>query len=233
MFIWTDKSIELWKRAQKYTNHYKVLGEKLKSVISEDDIVYDIGCGLGFIDIELAPYVKEVKGFDIEQRVLNELENNAKDKGIDNLTVCNTDWTKESDNCCNTLLACSFGNIVECFDDFFRMAKDQVVIVKRHKAKPSKKYVPGVSAFSAEATENYFNDRGIKFNKIIFESEFGQPLDSYEEAKWFTEFHEMNRGMEIDKFLEKNLLSGEKYGYKYYLPNKKDMVIFVIKKGEN
>ena len=233
MFRWTDDSIELWKRAERYTDHYRKLADRLKEIIGSDELVYDMGCGLGFVDLELAPYVKEIKGFDIEQRVLNELVDNAKNKGITNISICNTDWTKEADESCDTLMACSFGNVVECLDDFLRIAKNQVVLVKRHKAKPSKKYVAGVKAFSAQATEEYLKDRGIEFSEIVFESEFGQPLKSYDEALWFTEFHGMNRGLPVDEFLKENLESGEEYGYEYYLPNKKDMVIFVIKKGEN
>ena len=230
MFRWTDESIALWERAEKYTDHYRELGVRLEELIGENHRVYDMGCGLGFIDLELADHVKSIKAFDIEPKVLNELEKNAEKKNINNITVCNTDWTKEKDNSCDTLLACSFGNIVECLDDFLRIAKDQVILVKRHKAKPSKKYVPGVRAFSAEASEEYLQERGIKYTKTLFKSEFGQPLKSYEEALWFTEFHGMNRKMPVKEFLEENLMSGEKYGYEYYLPNKKDMVIFVIKK---
>ena len=233
MFRWTDESIELWERAEKYTDHYRKLEKKLEEVIDKEDIVYDIGCGLGFVDIELAQHVKAIKGFDIEQRVLNELEKNAKDSGIYNISVSSEDWTKLKDNSCDTLMACSFGNIVECLDDFLRIAKKQIVLVKRLKAKPSKKYVAGIKAFSAEASEEYLKERGIEYTKTVFESEFGQPLKSYDEALWFTEFHGMNRGVPVEEFLKENLMSGEKYGYEYYLPNKKDMVIFVINKGDN
>ena len=233
MFRWTDESIELWERAEKYTDHYRKLEKKLEEVIDKEDIVYDIGCGLGFVDIELAQHVKAIKGFDIEQRVLNELEKNAKDSGIYNISVSSEDWTKLKDNSCDTLMACSFGNIVECLDDFLRIAKKQIVLVKRLKVKPSKKYVAGIKAFSAEASEEYLKERGIEYTKTVFESEFGQPLKSYDEALWFTEFHGMNRGVPVEEFLKENLMSGEKYGYEYYLPNKKDMVIFVINKGDN
>ena len=238
MFKWTDKSIDLWIRAEKYTDHYVELSNRLKEFINKDQYIYDIGCGLGFVDLELSPYVKKIKSFDIEQRVLNVLYKNAKDRNINNIEVCNTDWTKEADNSCDTLMACSFGNIVECLDDFLRISKDQVILVKRHKPKESKKYVKGVRAFSAEASEAYLKDKNIKYEKYVFESEFGQPLKSYEEAVWFTEFHGMNRNIPVEDFLRDNLIKKDSSEYKYYLPNKKEMVIFVIKadqykEGEN
>ena len=229
MFRWTEKSIELWQRAEKYTDHYVELGNSLKKFIKADHSVYDIGCGLGFVDLELAPYVKNIKAFDIEQRVLDILNKNAVNKNINNLEICNNDWTKESDNSCDTLMACSFGNIVECFDDFMRIAKDQVILVKRYRSKDKKKYVPGRRAFSAEATEAYLRDRNIVYDKYIFESEFGQPLVSYEEAVWFSEFHGMNRSVPVEDFLKENLITVKDSEYKYYLPNKKEMVIFIIK----
>ena len=230
MFKWTDKSIELWKRAEKYTNHYKNLCKELIPYVDLNDEIYDIGCGLGFIDLELSPYVKSIRSFDIEKRVLEELDKSAKDKGIVNISTSSFNWTKEEGNCCDVLLACSFGNLVECFDDFIRMARDKVIIVKRHKPKMSNKYVKGKAAFSALASEQYLIERGISYKKISFQSEFGQPLDSYSEAMDFVKFHGMNRGVPEDEFLKENLLSGKKYGYKYYLPNKKDMVIFIITK---
>ena len=230
MFIWTDESIELWKRAERYTDHYKNLCRELKSYVDKDDEIYDIGCGLGFIDLELSPYVKSIRSFDIEKRVLDELNKSANNKGIHNISTSSNDWTKEEDGCCDTVLACSFGNLVDCLDDFLRMARNQVIIVKRHKPKVTKKYIPCKVAFSAQASEDYLIERGINYKKISFQSEFGQPLDSYEEALYFVRFHGMNRGEPEGKFLKENLISGEEYGYKYYLPNKKDMVIFVISK---
>ena len=232
MFIWTDKSIELWQRAERFTDHYKELCNELIPYVDLDEEIYDIGCGLGYIDLELSPYVKSIRSFDVEKRVLDELKKSADKKGITNISTSRNDWTREEDNCCDTVLACSFGNLVECLDDFLRMAKKQVLIVKRHKPKLTKKYIPGKVAFSAQASEEYLKERGINYNKISFQSEFGQPLKSYEEALDFVRFHGMNRGEPEEKFLEENLISGEKYGYKYYLPNKKDMVIFIISKEQ-
>ena len=104
MFLWTDDSIKLWKRAEKYTDHYKILGNELINYINKDEEVYDIGCGLGFVDIEMAPYVKSIKGFDIENKVLTELEKTSKRKAIKNIRVSNSDWTKEGDGSCDTPL---------------------------------------------------------------------------------------------------------------------------------
>ena len=127
----------------------------------------------------------------------------------------------------------SFGNLVECLDDFLRIARKQVILVKRNKPKASKKYIPGVEAFSATASEMYLKEQGIIYDKKFFNSEFGQPLESYDEAERFVEFHGMNGKTPVNEFLEDNLKSGKKFGYEYYLPNKKDMVIFVIPKEKN
>ncbi len=231
MFKWTDESIKWWKRARTYSSHYKEMAQLVLPYLEEKEVVYDIGCGLGYIDLELAPYVQKIKCFDVEEKVLLELQEEALRENVDNLFATKEEWLKLPDQSCDTVLACSFGSLEEYFEDFMRIAKKQVLILKRNRSKFAQKYYEGKPLYSVAGCERYLSENEIPYKKICVYSDFGQPLESLEEAEKFVAFHRINGDEPAKKYLEQHLESG-KYGYPYYLSNRKEMSLFVIPKGE-
>ncbi len=231
MFKWTDESIKWWKRARTYSSHYKEMAQLVLPYLEEKEVVYDIGCGLGYIDLEVAPYVDKIKCFDIEEKVLEELRKETLIQKVDNLSVSNEEWLELPDQSCDTVLACSFGSLAEYLDDFMRIARKQVLILKRNRSKFAQKYYEGKPLYSAAGSECYLNENKIPYRKISVYSDFGQPLESLEEAEKFVSFHRINGDEPAKKYLEQHLETG-KYGYPYYLSNRKEMSLFVIPKGE-
>ncbi|WJI08787.1 class I SAM-dependent methyltransferase [Methanobacterium sp. CWC-01] len=58
---------------------------RVKLNITSEDTVLDFGCGTGGIALKLARYSKKVIGVDISQPMLDVLEKNAKNEGIENI----------------------------------------------------------------------------------------------------------------------------------------------------
>lgn len=229
MFKWTDESIKWWQRAKAYTNHYKDMAQIILPYLEKDESVYDIGCGLGYIDLELAPHIGQVRCFDIDTKVLSELEKEAASQKVSNLSVTNENWLQFPDQSCDTVLACSFGALSEYLDDFLRLARKQVLVLKRNRSKFAQKYYEGQPLHSAAGSEAYLKENRIPYEKISVFSDFGQPLESWEEAEKFVRFHRINGDEPAEKYLEQHLEPG-KYGYSYYLSNRKEMSLFVIPK---
>lgn len=229
MFRWTEESIRWWQRARAYTNHYKEMAELVLPYLEKDETLFDIGCGLGYIDIELAPCVKQIKAFDIEEKVLRELKKEVEIHKRTNISVSNENWLKLPDQSCDSLLACSFGSMEEYLEDFLRIAGKQVLILKRNRSKFSQKYYKGKPVYSVAGCESYLKENKIPFEKVSVYSDFGQPLESLEEAEAFVLFHRINGNEPIKEYLEQHLEPG-RYGYPYYLSNRKEMSLFIISK---
>lgn len=229
MFRWTDESIKWWQRARTYTSHYKEMAQMVLPYLEKEEMVYDIGCGLGYIDLELAAHVGKIRCFDIEKKVLKELEKEAENQNIRNLSVSNENWLQLPNDSCDTLLACSFGSLEEYLDDFLRIAKKQVLILKRNRSKFSQKHCEGKPLYSVAGSEYYLKENKIPFQKVSVYSDFGQPLESLEEAAKFVSFHRINGSEPVKEYLEQHLEPG-RYGYPYYLSNRKEMSLFIIPK---
>ncbi len=229
MFRWTEESIRWWQRAKAYTNHYKEMAQLVLPYIQKEDTLYDIGCGLGYIDLELVPYVKQIKCFDIEEKVLRELKKEIENQNIANLSVSSENWLRLPNQSCDSLLACSFGSMEEYLEEFLRIAKKQVLILKRNRSKFSQENCKGKPLYSVAGCERYLKENKIPFQKVSVYSDFGQPLESLEEAEDFVLFHRINGNEPIKEYLEQHLEPG-RYGYPYYLSNRKEMSLFVIPK---
>lgn len=232
MFQWTEESIDWWKRAVKCNDYYEVLSKKLSHMIGEQEKVYDIGCGLGYLSMELHSYVGNITGFDIDQRVLDDFKRELEKRKIGNVQVSNERWEDLPPNSCDTLLACSFGILEEHFEQFLKLAGRQVIIIRGKKARPEE-LLPQGASIKADCDEEFLKKHHIVYRKETVMADFGQPLKSMEEAERFVTFYGMDQKKSIDQFLEKNLYTEEGKGGKYFLPNHKEMVIFVIDKEEN
>ncbi len=229
MFRWTEESIRWWQRARAYTSHYKEMAELVLPYLAKEETLFDIGCGLGYIDLELAPHVKQIRAFDIEEKVLQELKKEVEIQQLTNVFTSKENWLKLPDQSCDSLLACSFGSMEEYLNDFLRIAKKQVLILKRNRSKFSQKNNKGKPLYSVAGCESYLKENNILFQKVSVYSDFGQPLESLEEAEKFVLFHRINGNEPIKEYLKQHLEPG-RYGYPYYLSNRKEMCLFIIAK---
>jgi len=69
---------------------YETKIEKIKSCLSPDDVVLDIGCGTGTQCGDLAGHVKQVTGIDISSKLLAIAEQRKAERKLDNIEFINT-----------------------------------------------------------------------------------------------------------------------------------------------
>jgi SAM-dependent methyltransferase len=85
-----NKTEKFWDRLanqfDKLSRHFeKPPSEKAKKFLSVDDIVLDYGCATGTVAIELASYVKEIKGIDISSRMIDAAKGKVSELKIENI----------------------------------------------------------------------------------------------------------------------------------------------------
>jgi len=71
-------------------NTYKAKIEKIRSYLSPDSLVLDIGCGTGTQCGDLAGNVKHVTGIDISSKLLAIAEQRKTERGLDNIDFIHT-----------------------------------------------------------------------------------------------------------------------------------------------
>jgi len=85
-----DKTKKFWNRLanqfDKLSKHFeKPPSEKAKKFLKADDIVLDYGCATGTVTIELASYVKEIKGIDISSQMIDVAKRKVSEVNIKNI----------------------------------------------------------------------------------------------------------------------------------------------------
>jgi predicted RNA methylase len=233
MFVWTDESIYWYQTAARWTDYHARLIEELEEFLCEEDEVCDVGCGLGFLSVVASPLVKQVTSVDVEPKVLQILSDEIEKQGIQNITPINKNWKTLPANYCDTVLACSFGNMERDFFDFMRIARKRLILIRRGKSEGGLgfnslwKYNHG-----AETYRKYLEDHNIPYRFKTFQADFGQPLTSPEEATRFVDYYCLKPEMQsMEEYLDVHMTQIDHEEYKYFFPNLKNTYIFVIEKG--
>lgn len=232
MFKWSDESISWYQSAMEWTNYHMVLGENLAEFFHKDDEVYDIGCGMGYQSMVLAPLVKHITSVDVESRVLKILRDRAAERGITNITPLQADWKSLKENCCDTVFACSFGTLERDFFDFMKLARKRLIVVKRNGLDKASGFVTKYKRFNgANKDEEFLENRNIPHRIKSFQADFGQPLRDWGEAVRFVEHYGLKPDEQsMEQYLKQYILPETNETYRYYLPNMKEVHILVIEK---
>jgi FkbM family methyltransferase len=83
--------------------HKSIYNEQFLSLLDLSNInsVLDVGCGVGNLSLRLAKSVKEVNSLDYSPVMLEILQENAKEKKIENINIINKSWYDSWDEVAN------------------------------------------------------------------------------------------------------------------------------------
>ena len=225
---WDEQTSERFIAASEYTGFHKALAKKLEQYLTREDTLCDIGCGLGRLDIELAPFVSGILAVDISEEALNTLRRDAVKAGADNIRIHRGE-AEDLEGSFDVILMSLFGAadtlkiLSHCKRRFIRIvsaSRKSGLYPERHR-RETKYAVPMVS----EELEGL----GIKYNMEYCSFEFGQPLKTRREAGLFVLSNAPGAEEgEIDEFLDANLQSTGRSDFPLYLPYQKELGVFVI-----
>ena len=121
------KSKDSWDKKASSLNkkiHNSSYNDIIKKSIffDKEDTLLDVGCGPGTFSLCFAPLVKHVLAFDFSQKMLEALEKNAQDEGIENITSFTHDMETSWDDIptCDIVLASRSLEV----DDIARVLKE-------------------------------------------------------------------------------------------------------------
>ena len=229
-FRWSDQSIQWFLNASEYTQFHKKLSKKLLPFLSKHDRVCDYGCGLGRLDIALAPHVSFIKALDINPIVIDHLSQDVLNLGLQNISSLCVDSKEHTESCDVGIM--SFFGIGEkemllyrghCKKKLIRIVnmKNQSTLYPHEYRKTRKDTVAII--------KNELENSAISYQFIEIYLEFGQPFRSMNDAMHFVQFHAPDAvKTEIESFLSKYIIEISHERYSFYLPNKKHLGIFVL-----
>ena len=232
-FQWTDKNLEWFAKAGSETDFYKKVTALLDEYLSLESIVFDIGCGMGFLSFALAEKVSKVWAVDVDGRVIEYMEKEISSKGCHNVKKHLGDWKDWKPGFCADMVIISYFDGILCdLDKLMSLTKKHIVAILPSEL-DSKKL--GIRKHSnegcvakrdtVESVMNFLNEGDIAYKKIKFQAEFGQPLDSLAEAEEYMGYY---YGLGMDDLVKgKRILKREK---DFYIPKVRECGIIIIEK---
>jgi SAM-dependent methyltransferase len=229
-FTWEDQSIRWFIDASEYTGFHKTLAQMLLPYLKSDDSVCDMGCGLGRLDLELAPYVSDFTSIDLSSQCIDILSADAAKRGLTNLNARVQDASEPGQDF-DIIIMTFFGQ--SGMAQYLKRTRRKIIRVvsatnssglfpERHRSK-GKTLVADVQDELARESINYT----LKLDSI----EFGQPLSSESDAKKYILKNAPDASDdEVTEFFKEKVSHTGRQDFPFYLPHMKEFGIFLIDK---
>ena len=228
-YMWTRQSIKWFMDASDYTGYHKNLADKIIPFLEEGHTLCDVGCGLGRLDIFLASEVARITAIDSNAEVINELKKSADEMGINNLNAVCAEAEKEAVE--HDIFLMSFFGDLDEMKKYYKHCRKKLIRITNLSDKSNfyheahcRRDKPFVSIIEKELKEER-----IPYELLIDSIEFGQPLRSEEDARAFILYNAPGaKTDEVELFLKNHGQNTGRSDFPIYIPNKKQIGIFII-----
>ena len=216
-FTWSERRINWYLDASGQCDFHQRLAREILPFLRTEDRVCDMGCGLGRLDLELAPHVAEITCVDTDAAVLERLAADAAARGIRNLRVRQCD-AGQLQGQFDVVVMAFFGTPPSLMFSCLARARRKLIRVMSISRGPA-------AASVSQALET----AGYPFALRRCTLSFGQPLASVEDAAAFVRVSAPeSTGQTVRSFLRDHLVPGRSSQFPWELPKEKELGIFVV-----
>lgn len=234
VIVWNEQSVRWFRNASEYTGYNEKLARILLEHIPSRKTLCDMGCGAAQTDFELASYIEQITCIDISSVAIDAVARQIQEQDIANMSAHCMDAAKAEGEW-ETVLALFHGG-GDVVEKYLPRAKDQLILVTHGSLAggfgPEGRQT--AKCFDAGGIRAYLDERGVKYHLQTEQLEFGQPFTDLDDARAFVKAY--TRPMtdsELEAYLREKLEHTGKEKFPYYLPKKKNLGIFVIRRSEN
>lgn len=229
-FSWNEEKIGWFLDAGRYGSFHRELAQALQPWLSPQETFCDLGCGLGFIDLQLAPRLAHVTAVDAEPAVIASLAARAGEAGLTNLTArcADADALKEA---FDIVFMSFYGSRSGEMERFLSRARKRMIRVVNIENKGNlypEKYRWTKKNLAADVGRE-LDEAGRPYQLLRRTFEFGQPLRSREAGlAYLRDLAPQAPDDELLAFLDEEALPTGREDFPLYLPNAKEIGIFIV-----
>lgn len=229
-FEWTEQRIRWYWNAAQYTGFHHQLAQKIKPLLTPQDTVCDLGCGLGCLDFELASMVKHITCIDVDTTVLGHLQDYSVRTGIHNLTVlCQN--AHEVHSRYDVVLMAFFGTPAKLM--LHAISLSSRLLIRIINADDANGFFPHKGTRCKRETvldvRKALDSHKYRYRYLEEELDFGQPFCSCQDAiNFLSDRNPSQTAAEITHYLSKTLQATGNPNFPFYLPKSKKLGIFIV-----
>ena len=219
MYRWTPETVQYMKDASEYGSYHRELAARITPYLTQESRVCDAGCGLGYLTMALAPFVKQVTAVDISAEALRILE----EQKLPNVTVrCGDIAALSPEVPYDAMVFCFFGSVEEVLALAAAQCRGDVFVITRdyEEHRFSRGRIPKSKEHGLSHCREVLRERNISFDEETLELEFGQPFRSREDAWRF--FERYSRDGVSETMLQERLVTG-RGDFPRYLPQRRKL----------
>lgn len=88
--FWDDRAQKYNEEIQRHDSLYTRTIDSTKSLLSDSDVVLDFGCGSGELGLDIAFHVRQVRGIDTSDKMIELADHKIRDRQVCNATFSQT-----------------------------------------------------------------------------------------------------------------------------------------------
>lgn len=242
MFQWTQQNIDWFRQAAEHCDYHRQLAGLVGSCLPPDARAADLGCGLGYLSMELAPRLSRLTCVDISPQALAFLEAESRKRGLHNLSLVCGDWTRWApEEPVDAVVLSYVSGVVDQLPLLLRKSRDLVISVMALSNRGSAGYglddlLPPRPRPGGRLRETWeevgpaLARRGIPFRRMEFALPFGQWLaDRAQVRAFFRHYY----ALELSEEQLERYLAGREYpGGGYYLDSLRRGCVVAIRREQ-
>lgn len=227
MFRWNAEMVRFMRAASEYGDYHRRLAQWLLPHLHPQDAVCDAGCGLGYLSLELSPYVRQITAADQSGEALSVLAENCAARDIQNIHLRPGDiFSAVPERPYDAMVFSFFGRMEEIAAIARAQCRGAVLAFKKNYAThrfSAERHPVGDDSFAAGKA--WLTAHGVPFTQEELELEMGQPLVSMDEARRFFALYSRDDdpAASVDDFLQKHLVQTGRWDFPLYLPHKRSI----------
>ena len=229
--FWWPERIRFLKEASEYVGFNDILARRASAYLPQDGHICDMGCGLGYLALSLAPFCRQVTGADSEADVLEVLKENIGKRQVPNVDVlCADVFDLPSDTVFDGMVFCMFGEILENLQLIRRHCTGKAVIFRKNWSFHTfaEKQVR-LDKLLLPSDLEFLKRLGIPYICNTFDIDMGQPFRSIEDAMTFFRMYSKGDPSAITKAdVRAKIAQTDDETYPYYMRVDRSLGMIVI-----
>jgi len=187
MFSWNDKNIKWFSDSANMTNFHLNIAKEIIPYLSKEDTLLSLGAGLGFLERQLAQYLKSMTLVDNNEKAVEFLNAHK----LDNQQILKAS-AKEINS--------SYDHLLLSF--FSRMYIDDSYHIYQKMAKKKIFYLINERRCDVNQVFSYFNNQNIKYSYKKIKLDFNQVLKKDEINDYIDQYYSSSSIMKKQKLMD-------------------------------